>query len=306
VTERWQVGTQDDWVARCALAVLAREKPRLTILNFPEIEQVLRFAPSRNDGDIRRGLLRGVDRDIGRVVAATRVNGTFDRSVFVITSDQALASVAQRLQKSRIADAILGAGGEQTYLASDMSAAAGVRDPLQVAPVAAALRSVDRGNIDIVFRKVRTHGREGYRAEALRSLSNGFIAAESDVVGTMASVTSPDIVLVYSPGVSTFGVHASRLPEQNGGMGMQWPNLHIPFILAGHGIVQGATSRYPARLVDLAPTLTALMHLATGSPDGLVLADALYQPPAGSVMRQENESRHSSPLVRALQERSGH
>ena len=57
---------------------------------------------------------------------------------------------------------------------------------------------------------------------------------------------------------------------------LQWPVQHVPLILAGHGVYAGRTSTYPARLVDIAPTLELSSGLPVAAHDGTVLHDALY------------------------------
>ena len=71
-------------------------------------------------------------------------------------------------------------------------------------------------------------------------------------------------------------------------------------ILAGPGIKKGYVSTYPARLVDIAPTVETLLGAAPQHQDGMPLADALVNPPAGALAFQRKASVQLSSDVDAL------
>ncbi len=57
--------------------------------------------------------------------------------------------------------------------------------------------------------------------------------------------------------------------------GFSWGAQHIPLIIAGPGVHPGH-SHFPAKLVDIAPTIERLMGLKIpAGVDGVVLADAV-------------------------------
>lgn len=302
-TEGWGLGRQDDWITRYTLSVVRRGHTRLCIVTFPEVELVARFAPIARRQAVLRALLRGIDRDIGRVVGEARRLRIYDRSVFVVTSDQAITPISRRLRRTRLDAVIINNGGQPVYTVADMSAFLGLRDRLQLPPVVAALRSFARAEIDAVYSKTTNRLQTGYRRRYLRrGLPPGFAAAADHLIATMRAPGSPDIVLLYSPRVGTGFLHAGPFLQVAGGAGGQWVNQHVPMIVFGHGVVQGRSSGYPAALTDVAPTVEALMGLRAGG-DGVVLADAMYRPPSGSVARQQARDRYLAPLVGALQHR---
>jgi arylsulfatase A-like enzyme len=62
--------------------------------------------------------------------------------------------------------------------------------------------------------------------------------------------------------------------------GLSWRVQRIPLVLSGPGIRHGV-SGFPAKLVDVAPTIERLLGLPIPSGvDGVVLADALKAPSA--------------------------
>jgi arylsulfatase A-like enzyme len=57
--------------------------------------------------------------------------------------------------------------------------------------------------------------------------------------------------------------------------GPTWKVQHVPLIMAGPGIRQGVHSQFPARAIDIAPTMERLLGIPAIQRDGVLLADAL-------------------------------
>ncbi|GAC1631732.1 MAG: hypothetical protein NVS4B2_15970 [Chloroflexota bacterium] len=303
-TEGWGLGRQDDWISRYTERVMNSGRLRLTIVTFPEIELVRRFAPAGQQRGLVQRLLQGIDGDIGRIVARSRRLRQFDRSVFVVTSDQALAPIAQRVRRTRLDTIVAASGGETVYSNADMAAMIGLRDRLQIPLVAGALKTLAPGRVDAIYAKTTNRTSQSYRMRFARAaMTPAFRSATAHLVQTMEAPGSPDIVVLYAPFVGTGHLHAGPFLQTFGGLGMQWPNQNIPMIIAGHGVVEGRASGYPAQLVDVAPTIEALMGLRAAG-DGVVLADAMYAAPRGALQAQQQRDRQLAPLVQALQRRA--
>ena len=84
---------------------------------------------------------------------------------------------------------------------------------------------------------------------------------------------------------------------------MNWGEQHIPMILSGAGIRRGYTSSYPARLVDVAPTIERLLGTSTAGVDGAVLEDALARRSKNGLAKQSQRSKSLVSLIQALQSR---
>jgi len=89
-----------------------------------------------------------------------------------------------------------------------------------------------------------------------------------------------------------------------GHLGPQWDDQHIPLVMAGPGIKRGLVSTYPARLVDIAPTVEHLLGVPTGKVDGVVLADSMSAASRAEIKAQQARGRFLRPVVRALEKRS--
>ncbi|MBV9282751.1 MAG: alkaline phosphatase family protein [Chloroflexi bacterium] len=305
LVEGWSAGAQDDWIARAAIWAMRRTHPQLTIINFPELENLLPWASPGQRAAIVGRLLSGIDRDIGAVLRELRRERAYDRAVFLVTSDQAVAPIRHHVSRAALDEAILAAGGDRVYIQADEAARIGLRDHLQAEPVAQGLQAENLTNVDAIYYKVPAGAGWAYRAQYLNpSLPRSFPAATVSLLATSASAGSPDVVEAYAPGTSTRNDRIGSFPRTGASGGFQWDNQHIPLVISGHGVVTGARSAYPARLVDVAPTLAALLGLPPFHGDGAVLADALANPPSGAEARQTRTDRQLEPLVNALEQRA--
>jgi arylsulfatase A-like enzyme len=120
----------------------------------------------------------------------------------------------------------------------------------------------------------------------------------------MASPAGPDVFVVFAPHVSTRNFKAHGYQWVAGHLGPQWGDQHIPLIIAGPGVQRGITSSYPARLVDIAPTVEHLLGAPTGRVDGVVLGDALTSASPAIKAAQQRRGGELRPLQAALKARA--
>ena len=304
-TEGWNLGDQDAWIARYAVREIRAVRPRLLVVNFPEAGVVARWAPPERRPELLQRVMAGIDRDIGTVIGEMRREGTYKNAVYVLTADQAVVPIVNRISRARVDEAIFAAGGQKVYLEADASIMIGLRDPLQTQPVAQAFQSERLPHVDAVFYKTGSGASWNYVAQYLdSSLSVRFAQTVRYLLSTMVSDVSPDVVAVTSPDTGTGDTHLGPFRRTGAGWGLQWGNQHIPLIISGHGVLQGISSTYPARLVDVLPTLAALTGLKIGPSDGVVLGDAMSRPPAGAVGRQRAADGWLTPMVNALEQQA--
>jgi len=302
--EGWRLGQEDDWVTRQTVLAMRSTHPRLIVVNFPEISSIARWAPAGRRDQVLQELVAGIDRDIGQILNEMRRERTFSRAVFAVTSDGAISPVSRRVDRSLIDEAILAAGGETVYFDADGSAMIGLRDPLQAEPVAQVIQGQPLPGVDGLYYKTQTGSSWSY-AQQYRNPHLPAAASRSlaYLLWTMASATSPDVVAVYAPHTTTGDPRLGRFRRSGAGLGVEWDQQHIPLVISGHGVVQGSASRFPARLLDLAPTMETLMGLTPPGQGGIPLGDAMLLPPPTLRGRQRTTARWLDPLVRALQRR---
>jgi hypothetical protein len=101
--------------------------------------------------------------------------------------------------------------------------------------------------------------------------------AYKSLVETAAGPTGPDVWVLFRENYTVVPKNVSGVWRGTHG-GPSWKVQHIPLILAGPGIRYGIRSSFPARSIDVAPTVERLLGLPATNTDGVVLGDALLNP----------------------------
>jgi len=101
------------------------------------------------------------------------------------------------------------------------------------------------------------------------------------LLSTLNVAESPDIVLVYDENTITMTPGFLKIGRKGDHGGATWGAQHIPLIINGPRIKKGLVSSYPARLIDIAPTVEALLETYPLKQDGIPLADAIPESPVG-------------------------
>jgi hypothetical protein len=102
------------------------------------------------------------------------------------------------------------------------------------------------------------------------------------LLGTFAGPTAPDVVAPFRE--NTIGAAFKSAHGDHGGL--NWGAQHIPLVMSGPGVNAGGVSHFPARLMDVAPTVLRLLGIPFPAADGIALADALLLPTGGEVSDQ--------------------
>lgn len=296
----WSIGAEDSFVARYCIGAMGRTHPSLVIVSFDELAQRKPSLSQTTAGRVTGMVLRGIDNDIGSIVAALRRQGTLNRTAFIVTGGSAMPVEATQVPMGTIGQSVKAVGGGQVYATTGETAAIGLQSNLQAQPVAQALQGRHLRGVDAVYYKTRAGRRWTYQPQYVDpDLPAAFSTTAAFLLGTMSSAAAPDVAVIFSPG------YAAARGGNNGagGPGIQWDSQHIPLIMSGHGVQPGLRSGYPARIVDIAPTIAALMGAGPVTSDGVVLADALQQPPSGSAEAQRATSGRRGFYASALENR---
>ncbi|HEX6509366.1 MAG TPA: hypothetical protein VF221_17190, partial [Chloroflexota bacterium] len=197
------------------------------------------------------------------------------------------------------------AGATKVYLEADTGAAIGIRELGKARAVAQNVARLDGESIDATYYKTVRNGVWSYSPAYIRSdLPYRVRQAYAMLVATDASADGPEVLVVYAPHITTGDRIANGYHWWGGHLGPQWDDQHIPLLIAGPGVRSGAQSSYPARLVDIAPTVEALLRLPPSRTDGLVLQDALSTPNPALAAKQMREKSRLAPLIHALELRA--
>lgn len=305
--EQWNLGAENAWTVRYALWAFQRvHYPRLLMVNLPETDVTGHFAT--NVPAVEGTLIREFDVELGRIVAAYKRAHIFNQTVFVVTADHGMSPISTRIPFSFLDQSITQAGATKVFDEGDTGASIGITSVSKAKAVAEKLLSSARANnypVDAAYYKVHNGGKWTYREEGTNGpLSGALRRAYLMLADTTACAEGPDVLVDYAPHVTTGDRPVQQYHWIGGHLGAGWDEQHIPLIISGAGVPHGRVSRYPARLVDIAPTLERLLGLRIPAVDGLVLADAVTGAVPGEQARQGKEARYLGPLVDALAKRS--
>jgi predicted AlkP superfamily pyrophosphatase or phosphodiesterase len=243
------------------------------LVTVPEIPDLLAVYSSDLDGRGHQAgpddpaiaqLLAEHDRELGRLVQATKDIGIYDETAFILTSDHGMTAWDRSLLPQ-----VLTAVREAGYAPEVVRPGGSPAPETEVIVVPGAVRVGD-----FTLRGDAAQPRARRRIErALRRLPEiERVLDEADLRRLHASDKLGDLVAEARP---PHGFTEETLPtgEQRGAHGSQ-AEMNVPFYLAGAGIERGARLHRPG-LVDVAPTIAALLGArAPANAQGRALREA--------------------------------
>ncbi|HLJ66856.1 MAG TPA: alkaline phosphatase family protein [Chloroflexota bacterium] len=279
-------GAQDDFAARVALKLVASLRPKALFLNLPDTDIAGHYYGGMSDPRDMTAIVKGADAAIGLVMDEYKRLGIYDKTDFVVLSDHGMVAGRHSVPIHSIYK-VVEAGATQLDQALQSSVGAiWLKDPQRAGAVASSIEKDGFPGVEGALYKVPSGN--GYKFVATpataAALPRALLRAYLDLADTEASVNGADILLPYKE--DTTGLQAGKKFHGMHG-GFSWGSQHIMLTLAGPGIRHGV-SHFPARLVDIAPTIERLLSLPIPSGvDGVVLADALSRATAGDRAVQE-------------------
>lgn len=295
------LGQENGLVVDFAIKALQRTRPRAVMLNLPEVDTVGHW--SRKWYAEQSRVYKSFDQSLGRLIAAYKAEGIYDKTLFVITADHGMIQSKHRvLDRVAVEDQIRAELGQKSIILTNGGGAAGptmtaiwLKEPANNARMAKAIFHSHHNNVSAVYYMDRTHGKNSYVLAGCESGSRDLIDTYNYLVSTAAGPTGPDIAILLRENARNSG-----LPEMLGRHGgADWGSQHITLLLSGPGVKIGS-SNAPARLVDIAPTIERFMGMTPEARDGLVLADAFQRPMTPDVTTQNASSAQLNVHVNAL------
>jgi arylsulfatase A-like enzyme len=224
------------------------------------------------------------------------VAGIYDQTIFVVTADHGMIPNDRNIDPAQFRSLrrFGQVGKPYTWLSN----------PSQAAIVAEAIAKLNVPDVIGIYAKIKDAS-GAYHFESAPTtqakLDPTLNAAYLYLTSTFASSHGPDIVLTSSENTQ-FGKASTG--KRGGHSEVTWGDQHIPLLIVGPGVKQGVVSHAPARLVDIAPTVLALLGIVHGPMDGVVLADALVSPSTDQLAAQTKVTNELTPLRDALRARS--
>jgi arylsulfatase A-like enzyme len=294
----------DAWATDAALALFRAVRPQVLLLNLPATDEQGHATGGIVAPEIMSRIVQIADVQIGRLLRAYEDAGILAQTLWVVTSDhgmvpgERLVDVAQLRKAAADAGArLMGGGGS--------SAEFWVDDTGKIEAAARAIAGVGLPGVSAVYRKVREGAGFAYHpVEVGPPVPGDLDAAYRYLFSTFAGAHGPEIAVPYRENTINRGDQPTdpTLPFRYRGShgGVSWLIQHIPLVISGPGVRRGLVTDYPARVVDIAPTILALLGAAPTGMDGIVLGDAFETPSGGSRELQEAQAYRLRPLQDAL------
>lgn len=297
------VGEEDHWAMQYAVDVALRVRPHLLMINVPEIDSWGHWYGPQNRAIFAR-LMKNVDRDVGMIEAAYRRLGILKQTDFILTADHAM-------MESHAAhnwhDAWLAAQSAHTAVARADGDGGGIwlKNPTRAKQAAEHLVAMRPLHVEAIFYRSKPGLSFDYvQASPMNWLVSPRVGiALQHLVDTTAGRNGPDVWMLYRENYTTVPRNVSGKWKGTHG-GATWKVQHIPLVISGPGIRQGVHSQFPARSIDIAPTMEWILGLPPIHRDGVLLADALTAPARTEVDAQQAIAPALDQDVVALQEQS--
>lgn len=305
-TTHLPLGLENHLAMNLATETFGRMRQQVTLINLPEFDWPLGHV----DGGIIdpsgvKTLMHRFDSDLATLQEAYRKAGVLKNTVFVLMADHGMMPLRHTLSDTIFSTAVSQAGTDIVTYAYTSAGYIWVKDSTRIIQAAKNIAALNNPHIQSVYARVRTV--KGYvytRVSSARLLrSAGTEAANQYLVRTFNGPNAPDIAVIFAEGVGCEPGGQAGWKADHGGT--SWQAQQIPLVISGPGIRPGHVSSYPARLIDIAPTVLQAMGASHKGMQGIPLADALLKPPGASVQWQASTARTLGPVVAALQQESG-
>lgn len=303
LTANWPLrhGQFDAMSMTMALESLRDLDPRVLMINLPGPDIYGHRVGGPASPHVMEGIVAGCDQQLGRLITAFRDRGILDETVFVVTADHGMVSNTHQIQDTRIKQMVREGGGDYLFHTGGNCAYIWLRNPEASPNVAQHLVDTIKPAHFAHYQTIES-GNYSYHTVARSNwpLGQDLEAAHQYLLGTFAGPLAPDIALTFGENVIT-RVHPDKHGEHGGAT---WGSQAVPLVIAGPGVRPGTRSQFPARLMDIAPTVLALLGIEPANMDGLVLSDALAKPTDAHVEFQDSLAPALTRFQDALYRRS--
>jgi arylsulfatase A-like enzyme len=296
----------DELAMNMALASLWAFDPRVLMINLPGCDTYGHSVGGPAQPEVMKKLVIGCDQQLGRLITAYRDRGILDETIFVVVGDHGMVPNTFQVTDTQIKAAIRAAGGDLLFQTGGNSLFIWLRNP-EVAPVVAQHIVSTIPHVPFAHYQTIESGTAIYHPV----LAPGQVAdpalevAYEYLLGTMAGPLAPDISLAFVENMVVRNAKQGNLSATHGNhSGATWGVQHVPLVMAGPGIKQGVELDFPARLMDVAPTVLRLLGIEPTRMDGLVLSQALVRPAAADQRSYDAMAPILSAYQQALARRS--
>ncbi len=300
LTATWPLSHYTDWdwlSGQLALTAFEMFRPQALMINFPGADAYGHPYGGPASPHVMARVVAGLDRNIARVVQAYKEAGIYEQTLFVVTADHGMVPNNQAVGRDMTRATVASAGGKHYFHTGGTAADIYLHNPSHARAVSAGMARVP--GVAAAYYHHETGGQFEYLPAPGQAISPALDDAYRYLLSTFDGPAAPDVVAPFHE--NTIGRTYTQAYGDHGGL--NWGAQHIPLVLSGPGVRSGAVSQYPARLIDVAPTVLRLLGLSAAM-DGAVLADALVDPAATEVSMQSGVAPQLTAYQDALMEQS--
>jgi len=266
-------GGEDTWAFNYASYVARHVRPKLLMINLPEMDTWGHWDGPNSPALV--GLMRNIDRGIGRIEKTYGQMGLLRRTDFIITADHGMMESIPSRNWVPIENAAAGPGAK-IVRGDGESGAIWLTDPALAQEAAARVVALHPSHVEAVFYRSRVGGDYSFvRASPVSWMVGPNVGdAYKYLVDSAAGPNGPDVWVLFRENYTVVPKNVAGIWRGTHG-GPSWKVQHIPLIMSGSGIRSGIRSTFPARSIDVAPTIERLLGLPAIHRDGVILGDAL-------------------------------
>ncbi len=298
--------SQDSFAADLAIQFARTIRPRALLVNLPDVDIAGHYYGGMRSPRDMTSIIKGADFAIGRIVAEYQRLGLLERTVFVVTADHGMAANRHIVPIHPMYRTVAAHASDGT-LDEEFRESLGsvwLRQPTEDRAVASALVAKHFPGVEGALYKVASGSGWAFTPDrvTLARLGHDLTRAYLNLADTAACPAGPEVMLPYVEDTIGLVLKRQKTVGQHGGF--SWGVQHIPLVIAGPGVRHGH-SHFPAKLVDVAPTIERLLGLPIPSGvDGVVLSDAFTGETATERATQRVVAAHRAPDVRVLRAHS--
>ncbi len=290
----------DTWATDVAIKLIEKTAPEVLLINLPAIDDAGHEYGGIDAPQKMGAVIANADLQVGRIVDAYKKAGKYDETLFVIISDHGMTPFTLTSSQDALDRVLLKAGNF-----ANSSTHIYLLFPETAADTAEVITTAGLTGINGAYYKVKqADGKYTYEPSATtaKRITGDLDKCWRYLLDTYAGATSPDIELVMTENSHLDWTMFGHKPYRAQHDATTWLVQGNILLFAGPGVNKGAVSESPARLVDVAPTVLAVMGIMPERMDGIVLSDALQSPTARQEHTQISLNTELIPLVEALKE----
>lgn len=291
--------TDWDWLSTMlAVAAVEEFRPKALMVNLPGGDVYGHRYGGPATPTVMKPIIAGLDRNIARILDAYKQAGIYNETLFVVTGDHGMVPNDRAVDGATIKTVAQQAGGEDFFQWGGSGADIWLKNWWRARAVAEAMAKVP--GVSSAYYQVNHHGQHQYLLAPGVAIDPALDAANQYLLSTFAGPRAPDVVAPFRE--NTIGVALPSAHGEHGGL--NWGSQHIPLVMSGPGVRAGLISQFPARLIDVAPTVLRLLGIPTTGMDGIVLADAMANPSVADVSTQSAQGSAASAYQTSLMTQS--